>query len=250
MDTSCPIDLRASVTALPFADESLDYIYSNSLFEHVAYPHEIIREAFRVLRPGGALMTKVPFHFVEHRFPADYLRLSEQFFEEVCGAAGFDQVLTESEHTSGIYYIGHMFMKAGIIDDALPDKFGAQTAHIIMTMMMACLVGWDDMFKMKGRSVWHTTTALAIKPGAWVPRATAPSLKVPFVDRYLDALICPRSGLPLRKDAGGLVSIDGANRYDIINGIPDLFEMHGFGSSFRNRASARAARAHYENGKA
>jgi SAM-dependent methyltransferase len=55
MNPAFPVDVAASVTALPFRDNSIDSISSNSLFEHVPYPHDILREAFRVLRAGGAL---------------------------------------------------------------------------------------------------------------------------------------------------------------------------------------------------
>jgi ubiquinone/menaquinone biosynthesis C-methylase UbiE len=47
-----PVDVAASVTALPFRDNSIDCMSSNSLFEHVPCPHDILREAFRVLRAG------------------------------------------------------------------------------------------------------------------------------------------------------------------------------------------------------
>ena len=60
----------------PYGDNSIDCISSNSLFEHVPYPHDILRGAFRVLRAGGALRTTVPFHFVEHGCPKDYLQIS------------------------------------------------------------------------------------------------------------------------------------------------------------------------------
>ena len=58
MNPAFPVDVAASVTALPFRDNSIDSISSNSLFEHVPHPHDILREAFRVLRAGGALRGK------------------------------------------------------------------------------------------------------------------------------------------------------------------------------------------------
>jgi hypothetical protein len=59
-------DIVANAAALPFSDESVDVVASNSLFEHVAYPHDIIRESWRVLRPGGLFRVVVPFNCAEH----------------------------------------------------------------------------------------------------------------------------------------------------------------------------------------
>lgn len=246
MDLSCPIDVRGSVTAMPFADESIDYIYSNSLFEHCAYPHEIIREAFRVLRPGGAMFAKTPFHFVEHRFPADYLRYSEQFFQDVCSDAGFADVHTESKSTSGIYYTVHQLIKAGVVNQEHPESHTAQRAHTLITILLAALQAMDGSFHAHGQCLWHTTATLAIKAGQRAPRATGPNRDLAFVDRYTDILICPKSGLPLRRgDQHYLVSLDGSNRYQIINGVPDLFVLHGFGSSFAQRASSQTRVAEF-----
>jgi predicted O-methyltransferase YrrM/SAM-dependent methyltransferase len=241
MDATAPIDVRASVTALPFADESIDHISSDSLFEHCAYPHEIIREAFRVLRPGGSMLVKAPFNCVEHRCPADYLRFTGQFFEEVCSAAGFARVEVEEEATSGVYYVAHQVLKAGQVYPHHPEARTAQRVHLMATALLGMLQSLDSSFCFGGRSLWHTTCALATKPGILQGRATAPNRTLPFVERYADILICPRSGLPLQR-AGRerMASLDGRHGYDVRSGVPDLFVLHGFASSFRQAGSSRA----------
>jgi len=45
---------------LPFPDETFDVIYSKSLIEHFYYPERYMREAYRILKPGGMLLTLVP----------------------------------------------------------------------------------------------------------------------------------------------------------------------------------------------
>lgn len=45
---------------LPFASSSFDVVYSTQVLEHVANPAYVIREAARVLRPGGRMLMVVP----------------------------------------------------------------------------------------------------------------------------------------------------------------------------------------------
>jgi ubiquinone/menaquinone biosynthesis C-methylase UbiE len=45
---------------LPFDDASFDVVYSNNVLEHTAKPEQVLREAARVLKPGGTLYIEVP----------------------------------------------------------------------------------------------------------------------------------------------------------------------------------------------
>jgi len=47
--------LQADAYALPFEDESFDHVWMMWFLEHVADPPEVLREARRVLVPGGAI---------------------------------------------------------------------------------------------------------------------------------------------------------------------------------------------------
>lgn len=59
----CPAWVRhGDVTALPFADATLDGAVSQDVLEHVDDHARALRELARVLRPGAPLVFTVPFH--------------------------------------------------------------------------------------------------------------------------------------------------------------------------------------------
>jgi SAM-dependent methyltransferase len=45
---------------LPYPDNHFDVIYSKSVIEHFYYPEKLVKEMFRVLKPGGLLITMCP----------------------------------------------------------------------------------------------------------------------------------------------------------------------------------------------
>lgn len=51
---------------IPFEDDYFDIVYSKSVIEHFHYPERLMREVFRVLKPGGLVLTLCPSW--EHNF--------------------------------------------------------------------------------------------------------------------------------------------------------------------------------------
>lgn len=55
--------LCASALALPFPDGQFDTVVMNDFFEHVSDPEEALREALRVLAPGGRVYVNFPPYY-------------------------------------------------------------------------------------------------------------------------------------------------------------------------------------------
>jgi SAM-dependent methyltransferase len=61
---------------LSFEDNSVDGVFILLVLEHVPNPQAIVKEIFRVLKPGGFLFATLPFLQVMHANPKDYYRFT------------------------------------------------------------------------------------------------------------------------------------------------------------------------------
>ena len=237
-------DVAAFVTEMPFKDNSIDRISSNSLFEHVAYPHEIIKESFRILRPGGMMYVNVPFVFTQHGCPHDYLRYVPEYFQHVCRDVGFEVVYSDVSSSSGLYYTLHNSLKAAIVStNTTPEEATAmRTLHMLGLLLLAALSPFDRYFQGEGRNFSTSTECFAIKPGEYKnPERSQRNTSIPFVQRNLDILACPISKQELRLDGSELIC-DAANiRYAVRNGIPVFVEPNG-DTSYPSQASLAMSR--------
>jgi SAM-dependent methyltransferase len=72
-------------TNLPFEDERFDAVTMFDVLEHVPDDRQAVREAFRVLRPGGFLLVSTPnesWHFPYYRVMRAYCPPEEKLFAE------------------------------------------------------------------------------------------------------------------------------------------------------------------------
>jgi SAM-dependent methyltransferase len=85
--TDLIIDTDYSV-ALP--DEQFDAVLSTQVLEHVAEPRCYLKEALRLLKPGGKLLLTTHGFFEEHGCPYDFHRWTAAGLEHELRAAGFE----------------------------------------------------------------------------------------------------------------------------------------------------------------
>ncbi len=71
-----PPGVQADAARLPFRSGSFDYVVATAVLEHVPYPHRVVREVHRILRPRGIFYVEVPFLEGFHADPDDFQRFT------------------------------------------------------------------------------------------------------------------------------------------------------------------------------
>ncbi|HLA78487.1 MAG TPA: class I SAM-dependent methyltransferase [Vicinamibacteria bacterium] len=90
METRYSPEVVASSSSLPFPDGSMDGVMLTEVLEHLPEPADALREARRVLRPGGWLYVTVPMTWGLHYQPHDYYRFTNWGIAYLLAKSGFE----------------------------------------------------------------------------------------------------------------------------------------------------------------
>ncbi len=77
------VDIVADVHALPFLPQSIDYIFSLAVVEHLRQPFLAAQSMYEALKDGGYIYHECNFVFAYHGYPHHYFNASLQGMEQV-----------------------------------------------------------------------------------------------------------------------------------------------------------------------
>ncbi|MBI2086880.1 MAG: class I SAM-dependent methyltransferase [Candidatus Zambryskibacteria bacterium] len=91
-------DILADAATIPLPDNSYDVAIAAELLEHVPDPLKVLKEARRLLRPGGIVLATVPFMYPLHADPFDFGRYTDHFWKKAAQDLDF-KIEIESQGT-------------------------------------------------------------------------------------------------------------------------------------------------------
>ena len=129
------VDLIADCAHLPFADESVDVLISNAMLEHVDSPEIFLKEAYRILKKDGMVISGVPFMQGFHASPHDYWRWTNKGIETFHEKFGFEkkEVIITAGPASGFVWMFSDFI-------ALLFSFNIPVLHLLITLLLNVLL--------------------------------------------------------------------------------------------------------------
>lgn len=94
---------------LPIPDATYDHVLLINVLEHIFDYRALLKEAIRVVRPGGSVVIVVPFLFPIHPSPHDFWRFTGEALRRVCEELG----LAESRIVplgTGVFAVRHLML--------------------------------------------------------------------------------------------------------------------------------------------
>jgi SAM-dependent methyltransferase len=95
------VDIICEAYDIPLSNDSFDTIFSTQVIEHINDHRSLIKEAFRLLKPGGYFIVSGPMYWPIHEVPHDYFRFTKYGFNYLLKSEGFE--ITEIRPNGGMW---------------------------------------------------------------------------------------------------------------------------------------------------
>jgi SAM-dependent methyltransferase len=97
IDKTTNPDYHSDIANIPVENSTFDRIILAEVLEHLKNPLDVLKEAFRLLKPGGSLLICTPFMFHIHADPYDYARYTGCWYKENLENVGFSEIQIEKQ---------------------------------------------------------------------------------------------------------------------------------------------------------
>lgn len=77
------VDVVLDLHKIDLPDASVGTVLLLETLEHVEYPHDALKELYRVLKPEGVIIMSSSMYFIIHDYPHDYWRFTPEAFRSL-----------------------------------------------------------------------------------------------------------------------------------------------------------------------
>jgi len=132
------ITYKCDLSTIPVEENRFDLILCSQTLEHVPEPEKVLKELFRVLKPGRSLWLTAPLFYEEHEVPYDFYRYTRYGLKYLVEEAGFSVV--RIDWLEGYY--GTLAYQLGKAAKALPihpKQYGGGIVGVVSAIIVMIL---------------------------------------------------------------------------------------------------------------
>lgn len=83
-------DYVCDLQTIPVEADRYDAILFTQVMEHLSEPSAVVRELYRILKPGGTILYTAPLYYEEHELPYDFFRYTQFGVRHIFRSSGFE----------------------------------------------------------------------------------------------------------------------------------------------------------------